>query len=212
VLSSIKEFKKMDNPHKITEDFERAIAEYCGSPFAVSCTSCTSGILIALMWFKKNNNKIDTISMPKHSYVGVPASIKNAGFNVAFRDEEWSGEYQLGPLPLYDSARRTRRGMYMKGKVQVLSMHWSKILSVQQGGVILLDDPDAYEWMKKCRFDGRTAGVPVDDDEIIFPSVHSYLSPEVSAAALMRVSLLNDYNDDLPWDKYPDLSELGVFK
>lgn len=204
----------MCDPHQATKDFEKAIAEYCGAPYAVATTSCTMGILLACAWLKHSLKLGEgyTICMPKHSYVGVPMSIKHAGFEVEFYDHKWSGEYQLAPLPLWDSARRTRRGMYRASQMQVISLHWGKILGVQQGGVILLDDRDAVEWLKRARFDGRREGVSPDEDTFDMLGYHAYLSPEVSASALMRLSMLPDYNEDLPWDNYPDLSKLEIFK
>ena len=150
--------------------------------------------------------------MPKYSYVGIPASIKNAGYGVLFDDVAWQGEYQLLPLPLWDSARRTTSGMYRPGQMQVLSLHWSKILGVQQGGVILHDDPVADVWLRRARFDGRTEGIDPMDDEVQYPSWHAYMSPEIAAEALMRLSILPKHNADLPNSNYPDLSLLRAFQ
>jgi dTDP-4-amino-4,6-dideoxygalactose transaminase len=206
----------MYDPHQVTKDFEAAIAKYCGAPYAVATTSCTMGILLACAYFKQKHHwwQHATITMPTRSYIGVPMSIKHAGFNVEFRDGvvKWSGEYNLFPLPVWDSARRTTSGMYRTGQMQVLSLHWSKVLGVQQGGVILLDDPEAVEWLRRARFDGRREGVPPDEDTFDMIGYHAYMSPEVAASALMRLSLLPKYNEDLPWDNYPDLSKLEIFK
>jgi dTDP-4-amino-4,6-dideoxygalactose transaminase len=204
----------MFNPHQVTKDFEEAIAEYCGAPYAVATTSCTMGLFLACAWVKQKYNHGDDcfVVMPKRSYVGVPMSIKNAGYDVRFRDEEWSGEYMLHPLAIWDSARRTTSGMYRPGQMQVLSLHWSKILGVQQGGVILLDDAEAADWLRRARFDGRREGVPPDEDTFDMIGYHAYMSPEVAASALMRLSLLPEHNEDLPWDDYPDLSKLEIFK
>ncbi len=199
------------NPFDVIRQFEHAIAEYCGSPLAVSCTSCTAGILLACAWFRSQGLS-GQISMPKYSYVGVPMSIKHAGFDVVFRDEDWSGEYQLFPLPLWDSARRTTRDMYRPGQMQVLSLHWSKVLGVQQGGIILLDDPEAADWLRRCRYDGRREGVPPAKDTFDMLGYHFYMSPETAAAALIRLSLLPAFNNDLPEINYPDLSLMKIFQ
>lgn len=200
------------SPFQVVKDFERAIAEYCGAPYAVSCTSCTMGILMACAWINSRAHEHHAISIPRFTYVGVPASIKNAGFEVKFDDREWRGEYQLLPYPIWDSARRTTSRMYRNGQMQVLSLHWSKILGVQQGGVILLDDPIAYDWLIRARFDGRTEGVSASADQVQYPSWHAYMSPEIAAEALMRLSILPRDNADLPNSAYPDLSLLKAFK
>ena len=200
------------SPFQVVKDFEQAIAEYCGAPYAVSCTSCTMGLMLACAWINSRVHDHCAITIPKFTYSGVPASIKNAGFEVQFDDRSWSGEYKLYPYPIWDSARRTTSGMYRTGQMQVLSLHWSKILGVQQGGVILHDDPIADVWLRKARFDGRTEGIDPMDDEVQYPSWHAYMSPEIAAEALMRLSILPKRNADLPNSNYSDLSLQKAFK
>lgn len=38
------------NPHAVTADFEAAVANYCGAPFAVATSSCTMALLLACAW------------------------------------------------------------------------------------------------------------------------------------------------------------------
>jgi hypothetical protein len=143
----------------------------------------------------------------------VPAAILNAGFDqVVFHDDDWQGEYQINPLPVWDSARRFTSGMYRPGAMQCVSFHWSKILGLSQGGAILHDNPEADAWLRRARFDGRTEGVSAKDDQVQYPSWHAYLSPEVSAHGLMKLSLLPKHNADLPRSDYPDLSKLRAFQ
>jgi dTDP-4-amino-4,6-dideoxygalactose transaminase len=202
------------SPYQVVRDFESAIAEYCGAPYAVTTTSCTMALLIACAWWKRILGKgtIDTIEIPRRTYISVPMSIKHAGFKVTFRDEDWCGEYRLFPLSLWDSARRLTSGMYRPGDMQCLSLHWSKILGVQQGGVIIHDDPEADKWLRRARFDGRTEGVAPKDDTFDMLGYHCYMAPETAAAALMRLSLLPPHNPDLSNDQYPDLSEIELFQ
>ena len=214
----------MSNPHQVTRDFEEALCNYTGAPLAVATTSCTQAILMALAYWRHVGIEAlpiddmtaqverEGISMPSLSYVGVPASVLNAGFELTFRDEDWQGEYQFEPLPVWDSARRFTSGMYRPGAMQCVSFHWSKILGLSQGGVILLDDIEAYQWLRRARFDGRTEGVDAKLDQVQYPSWHAYLSPEVSAHGIMKLSLLPKHNADLPRSDYPDLSTMEAFK
>lgn len=201
----------MYNSHDVTRQFEAALCEYTGAPFAVTTTSCCMALTLALAWFKTHGINAPVV-MPKYSYAGVPAAIKNAGIDVEFKDVNWLGEYQLFPYPIYDSARRTTSGMYRPRAIQCLSLHWSKILGLSQGGVILHDNPAADAWLRRARFDGRTEGIDAKDDQVTYPSWHAYLSPEVAAHGLMKLSLLPQHNKDLPNSVYPDLSQLGAFK
>lgn len=203
------------NAHDVTMEFERELCRYTGAPFAVATTSCTVSLLIALAWWKhkrKRWHQTRRVSMPKLSYIGVPASIRNAGLKVTFRDEDWQGEYDITPTWVTDSARRFTSGMYRPGRAQCVSFHWSKILGLSQGGAILHDDEAADAWMRRARFDGRTAGVDAKVDQVQWPSWHAYLSPEVAAHGLMKMSLLPRVNPDLPRSDYPDLSTLEAFK
>jgi dTDP-4-amino-4,6-dideoxygalactose transaminase len=199
------------DPFLVVAQFERAIADYCGAPYAVSTTSCTMGLLLACSWFKAQGWE-GPIRLPKRTYVGVAMSVKHAGFNIDFQDLDWQGEYQLAPLPLYDSARRLRRNMYIPNVMQVLSLHWSKILGVSQGGVILLDDRRAVDWLRRARFDGRRENVAPKNDVFDLLGYHAYMAPETAAAALVRLSLLPDNPPDLANSEYSDLSAAPVFR
>lgn len=232
------------DPFKVVREFEAALCEYTGAPFAVAVNSCTMALLLAVAWHLRPGSKyqnedpieIPKIEIPKRTYCSVPMSIVHGGGWPVFSDEDWRGAYQLKPLPVWDCARRFTSGMY-KGKVPVLappqindgslsivdipmdcsgqmlcvSFHHSKILGDSQGGAILHDDPEADEWLRRARFDGRTEGVAPKDDDIML-GWHVYMSPDVAARLLWKLSKLPLHNEDLPNDDYPDLSLMAVFK
>jgi dTDP-4-amino-4,6-dideoxygalactose transaminase len=194
------------NAFQVVKDFEKAICEYTGAPYCVTTNSCTAALLLACKYLN-----VSEVSIPKFTYVGVPMSIVHAGGTVKFRDENWSGTYQLKPYPIWDSARRFTSNMY-KGGYECVSFHWSKILGIQQGGAILHDDKDADQWFRRARFDGRTEGVAPKDDTFDVLGHHCYLSPEIAAEGLVRLSFLPRHNADLANSDYPDLSKAPVFK
>jgi dTDP-4-amino-4,6-dideoxygalactose transaminase len=212
------------NPHSVTRQLEQAIGAYTGAPYVVTTTSCTQAILMALAWWRTQqpvailpSGKVHRglrplVSMPKLSYVGVPAAVLNAGAFVAFHDEDWQGEYNFGATTVWDSARRFTSGMFRPGAMQCVSFHATKILADTQGGAILLDDPEADRWLRRARFDGRTEGVDPKDDQVQFPSWHAYLSCDVAARLLWKLQGLPRHNPDLPRSDYPDLSTLEAFK
>lgn len=202
----------MTSPHQVTKDFEKAVATYCGSPYAVAVNSCTSALFLCLQWFKSKGMLPEAIEIPKRTYVSVPMQIMHAGAKVVFREEAWTGVYQLAPLPLWDCARRFSTNMYDSGHFLCTSHHWSKTLGVQQGGMILHDDPAADKWLRRARFDGRTEGVAPKNDRFDQPGWHFYMSPEVAAEGLVRLSFLPRVNADLPNDDYPDLSTAPIFR
>lgn len=200
-----------NDPFAIVRGFEMAVSEYTGAPFVISTTSCTMGLLLACAWWRFRHGHC-LVSMPRLSYVGVPASILNAGLSVKFHEEDWQGEYRLLGTDIWDSARRFTHGMYRQGQIQVTSHHWAKILPLGQGGCILLDDQIAAATMRKMRFDGRTEGYPANLDQVFYPSWHAIMTPETAAHGLMKLAVLQKYNADLPRSDYPDLSRLEAFK
>lgn len=197
----------MSNPHQVTKDFEQALCDYTGAKYAVTVNSCTAALLLACAY-----HKVKKVTIPKRTYVSVPQSIIHAGGKVKFEDREWLGTYQLKPYPIWDSARWFSSNMYQQpGQMMCVSFHWSKTLGLQQGGAILHDDPVADEWLRRARFDGRKEGVAPKDDTFDFVGWHCYLSPEISALGLMKLSLLPKDNLPLPNDDYPDLSQFKIF-
>lgn len=209
----------MGNPYDVVRQFETALCDYTGAKYAVTVNSCTMALLLAVAVHFKGGlyngaNKspfLVPVEIPKRTYVSVPMSIIHAGAHPSFRDEEWSGAYQLKPLPIWDSARRFTSGMFAANTMQCVSFHWSKTLGIQQGGAILHDNPYADAWLRRARFDGRREGITPKRDDFDFIGWHCYMSPEVAAEGLMRLSLLPIHNADLPNDDYPDLSMMKIF-
>lgn len=193
------------NAFNIVKEFEDAVAKYTGAPFCVAVNSCTNALLLACKYLQ-----VETVSIPRRTYVGVAQSILNAGGLVVFDDRDWRGSYSLNPYPIRDSARRFTGGMY-GGGFDCVSFHIAKILGIDQGGAILHDDMAADEWFRRARFDGRTEGVKPKDDKFIL-GFHCYLSPTIAAQGLWRMMYLPKHNEDLPNDDYGDLSLQPIFQ
>ena len=211
----------MSNPFQVVKDFEQALAEYTGAPYVVTTTSCTMALLLAVAWhFRENRgrwvlagDRSNEVEIPKRTYVGVPMSIIHAGGRPTFRDEEWVGSYRLRPLPVWDCARIFTSGMWDRpGGMACVSFHWAKTLGIQQGGAILHDSPEADTWLRRARFDGREEGVHPKDQKTWQLGWHAYLSPETAAAGLVRLANLPRHNEPIPWDDYPELDKMEIFK
>lgn len=194
-------------------ELERAVSLYTGAPYVVTVNSCTMALLLAMSWYKQKMG-LSCVNIPRRTYVSVPMSAKHAGLAVRFRDEEWKGFYRLEPAAIWDSARYFSQGMYdqFRGGMVCVSFHVTKVLGDTQGGAILLDNREAYEWLKRMRFDGRTEGVAPKDDQFNELGYHCYMSPDVAARLVHRLAVLPNDNDPLPNDEYPDLSLWGIFK
>jgi dTDP-4-amino-4,6-dideoxygalactose transaminase len=194
------------NQHQVTRDFEATLCEYTGAPYAIAVSSCTMALLLCCAYLR-----VGVVEIPKRTYVGVAQSIINAGGRVRFRDERWSGAYRLEPYPIVDAARRFTSGMYEPGTLMCLSFHISKILGVDQGGAILHDSASRDGELRRMRFDGRAEGVHPKDDQFT-RGYHCYMSPNVAAQALWKLSTLPKHNEDLPNSDYSDLSQSELFR
>lgn len=193
--------------YRVVEAFEHVLASYTGAPFVIAMDSCTAALHLACQYMR-----VGEVEMPKLSYVGVPASILNAGGTVKFRDEDWQGAYRLAPYPIIDAARRFTSEMYIPGTLMCLSFHWTKHLAIGRGGAVLCDDPAAAAWLQRAAFDGRARGTSPNVDKELSRGWHYYMTPNLAAQGLMLMSGMREHNPDLARSDYPDLSTMKAFQ
>lgn len=207
----VKYRKPINNPYKVVKLFEEEVADYTGSPYAVSVDSCTNAIFLVCRYL----NVTDVI-IPSKTYLSVPQSIIHSGGNVIFDKSEetnnWKGIYQLKPYPIYDSAKRFTSNMYIPNSFMCLSFHIKKHLKIGKGGMILTDDKDSVEWFKKARYEGRSEKLYHEDD-IDMLGWNMYMTPQEAAHGL---ALMQNYPLEVPDldenNGYRDLSEFTIFK
>src|SRR5262245_60688533 len=197
------------NPYQVVKDFEQALCDFTGARFAATVDSTTNALLLAVKY------KVITEPCPKpivicpaHTYIGVPLSIYHSGAQVHFNDWEWTGEYGLGYTNVIDSARSFFRGMYQAASKMAVSFHWTKPLGIGRVGAILHDNPEFDDWVRKMRFDGRTEGKSPFNESVIVAGYHFYMTPELAAAGLIRLSSIGDGKREGSWKDYPDLSKM----
>jgi perosamine synthetase len=162
--------------------FEREIAAYCGSKYAVATDSCTNSIFLCLKYL----NSPREVIIPARTYVSVPMAVKHAGYSVRFKDIEWVGSYQLENTPIIDSACEFRPNLYTPGMFCCLSFHFKKLLPIGRGGMILTDDPVAVDWLRKARYDGRPSYYYNDilSTDIDILGYHMYMTPEMASRGI----------------------------
>lgn len=204
----------MTNPYGIVDTFEKTIAEYCGSKYAVATESCTAAIFLSLkrMTYKNFGLKFE-ITIPSYTYPGVACSIIHAGHSIKFEDIKWEGEYNLAPMNIWDAALRFKKGMY-HGGFQCLSFHIRKLLPIGRGGMILTNDEKDYEWFKLARFDGRQPIPLQQQKEFTVLGWNFYMPPTDAARGLQLLQALGDKElPDLKVEdqKYCDLSKHEIF-
>jgi hypothetical protein len=78
--------------------------------------------------------------------------------------------------------------------------------------MILTDDAEAADTLRRMRYDGRAPGVSPAEDMFDVPGWHVYMIPEDAARGLMLMANVRDAYEDIPWDNYPDLSRHPLFQ
>jgi dTDP-4-amino-4,6-dideoxygalactose transaminase len=197
------------NPYQCVDEFEKQIAEWAGSKYAVAVESGTAAIFLCCVY---RNVKGKDVEIPKFTYPSVPCSIIHAGGKVKFSDEEWEGLYELKPFEIYDGALRFQAGMY-KGGFHCLSFHTKKLLPIGRGGMILTDSLYAYEWFKRARFDGRRE-VPLQEDTFDMLGWNMYMTPEQALRGIQLFSTIEQKglaDLDSKEQGYPDLSKCKIY-
>lgn len=202
--------------YKITEDFEKALADYTGAPYVVTVDNQSNALFLALMY---ENVKGQEITIPARTYPSVPCEIIHAGAKVKFKPvkgKTLKGAYQLEPTNVWDSALRFTADMYIPGTHMCVSFTGPyKHFKLSKGGAILTDNEEAYFWFKRARYSGRRE-CSYHDDNLDMLGWNFYMMPELAARGLL---LMNQFytskgqpkhNEDLELP-YPDLSKFEVY-
>ena len=202
--------------YKITEDFEKALADYTGAPYVVTVDNQSNALFLALMYEKVAGQEI---IIPARTYPSVPCEIIHAGAKVKFSPVEGKtikGAYQLEPTNVWDSALSFTADMYKKGTHMCISFTGPyKHFKLSKGGAILTDSLDAYHWFKRARYSGRRE-CSYHDDNFDMLGWNFYMMPELATRGMLLMGQF--YNIDgtkkhqgdleLP---YPDLSKFEIY-
>jgi dTDP-4-amino-4,6-dideoxygalactose transaminase len=191
------------NPHFITSEFEKELSRYTGAPFVVCVDNESNALSMCLHYV---GVKDQTIEIPSHTYPSVPSEIILAGGIVKFipSDPILTGEYQLKPTNIWDSALRFTADMFRSGQFQCLSFtgQWKRLKTVK-GGAILTDSKEAYEWFKRYRFSGR-GECSYHEDTFTMCGKNYYMPHVLASIGLMNIQEF--YNLDGSKKHFPDLS------
>jgi hypothetical protein len=197
--------RPLHNPYKIVKMFEEEVARYTGAPYAVAVDSCTNALFLCLKYYQSINIQLPSITIPSKTYLSVPQTILNADFDLILDDSKnnWTGIYQLEPYPIYDAAKRFTSGMYIPGTSICLSFHIKKHLKIGKGGMILTDNIDIVNFLKKARYEGRSEKM-YHEDTIDSAGWNMYMTPQEAAHGL---ALMQNYPMHVP-----DLSENNGYR
>ena len=199
-----------NDPRDVIDIFEKKVAKFAGSKYAVAVDCCSHGLLLCMKYL----NCKDTIIIPKNTYVSTPMQILHAGCKVKFEDLKWSGVYQLKPYPIWDGAVRWTKDMFVGGDaLQVVSFQIKKRIPIGRGGMIMTNSKKAYDWLKYASYDGRDLNMYYADDDFKMVGWHYYMTPEDAARGILLMDQIPDFNQDTGHSNtYSDLSSKKVFK
>ena len=213
--------------YKVTEDFEKALADYTGAKYAVTVDNMSNALFLTLYYENHVNKSIKHgfVYCPKRTYPSVPCEIIHAGLKVEFTEnygclnmEEGTltGAYELGNSNVYDSALSFTADMYLKGTHMCVSFTGPyKHFKLSKGGAILTDNAKAYRWFKRARYSGRRE-CSYHDDNLDMLGWNFYMMPELAARGLLLMNQFyypggaKKHNKDLTLP-YPDLSQFKIY-
>lgn len=192
---------------KPIKDFEKAIAEYFGAPYAVATDCCTHAIELCL---RLKGSK--SISVPKHTYISVPMLSIKLGIELNWKDEQWLDYYYLTE-DVIDAAVLWKERSYIPNTYMCVSFQFKKHLSLGRGGVILLDNKQDALQLKKMSYDGRTPDSPWASQNIDSMGYHYYMTPETANLGLEKLPAAIA-NKPKQWtiEDWPDLTQMEIFK
>jgi dTDP-4-amino-4,6-dideoxygalactose transaminase len=207
--------------YKITEDFEKSLGDYTGSPYVVTVDNQSNALFLSLYYEKnvRKSIKSKSISIPSRTYPSVPCEIIHAGLKVNFEPVEGKtikGAYQLKGSNVWDSALRFTADMYKPGTHMCISFTGPyKHFKLSKGGAILTDSLEAYHWFKRARYSGRRE-CSYHDDNFDMLGWNFYMMPELSTRGMLLMGQFYNmdgtkkHQEDLELP-YPDLSKFEIY-
>ena len=196
-------------------DFENKIAEYFGSPYAISVDCCTHGIELCLRL--SNSGRM---TVPTRTYLSIPFLADKLDIKLHWKDEEWKDYYYINTdvhwkrnYQIIDAAVLWKKNSYMSRTFMCLSFQFQKHLSLGRGGMILTDDKEARDELKKMTYDGRLPNIPWREQNIKSMGYHYYMTPETAINGMKKLpdAIKNKPKQWLISD-YPDLRNMEIFK
>ena len=193
---------------EVVKRFEQEIAAFYGAPYAVAVDCCTHGIELCLRY-----KQTEKMIVPAHTYISIPLLSKKLNIQLEWKEEDWLDFYYIGDTNIIDAAVLWKKDSYIKNTFMCISFQFRKHLSLGRGGVILCDNKQDYNNLKKMAYDGRIPDVPWASQNISMMGYHYYMTPETAEKGLKdlpkaiatspRQWTLNDW---------PDLRKMEIFK
>ena len=193
---------------KVIKKFEEEIANFFGSPYAVAVDCCTHSIELCLRY-----NKVNKFTIPRRTYLSIAFLGDKLNIDWDWKDEKWIDYYYLGGTNIIDAAVLWKSNSYIPNTFMCLSFQFQKHLSLGRGGMILTDDINARNALKRMSYDGRNPEIPWRKQNIDSIGYHYYMTPETAELGLKKLPEAIK-NKPIQWviEDWPDLKEMDIFK
>ena len=192
---------------KSVTELENKVAEFYGAPYAIATDCCTHSMELCLLY--TNETEIDT---PYHTYASVPMLADKLYLKRNWIDLKWEDYYYITPN-IIDAAVLWKKDSYIPETFMCLSFQNQKHLSIGRGGMILTDNKEAANILRKMSYDGRERDIKWAEQDIDIVGYHYYMTPEMADIGLSK---LENAKKSVPikwtWENYPNLKEMSVFK
>jgi dTDP-4-amino-4,6-dideoxygalactose transaminase len=192
----------------IVREFEEKISDFYGATWGIAVDSCTHGVELCLRYIG-----VDKLVIPKRTYLSIPFLANKLNIPLIWKDVNWKDYYEVGDTGVYDAAVLWKKDSYIPNTFMCLSFQFQKHLSLGRGGMILTDNEEAKDELKKMSYDGRLPDVPWKEQDITLFGYHYYMTPETAQLGLDK---LEDAKNTKPrgWvlEDWPDLTKMEIFK
>jgi dTDP-4-amino-4,6-dideoxygalactose transaminase len=189
-------------------ELENKIAKFYGAPHAVAIDCCTHAIELCLRY-----KKVEKFTVPPNTYPSIPNLAKKIGIEFEWEEKDWEDYYYLGGTNIIDAAVLWKENSYIPNSLMCLSFQYQKHLSLGRGGMILTDDEEAKDELKKMSYDGRLPDIPWRDQNISSMGYHYYMTPETASLGLEKLpKAIETKPRDWELEDWPDLRDMELYK
>jgi dTDP-4-amino-4,6-dideoxygalactose transaminase len=193
---------------EIVREFEKAIADFYGAPYAVATDCCTHAVELSLRY-----QNIKSTTCPSQTYLSIPFTLMKLNLEWNFVNQPWRDYYYLGNTNIVDAAVYWKKDGYIPGTYMCLSFQFRKHLNLIRGGAILLDDAVAADQLRRMTTDGRDVSQLWKEQDINTIGYHYYMPIETAKLGLEKLpEAVARPARQWTSNEYPQLTELTVFK
>jgi len=127
-------------------------------------------------------------------------------------DKKWQDYYYLTD-DIVDAAVFWKPNGYVPSTYMCVSFQFRKHLSLGRGGVVLFDNKEDFDVLKRMSYDGRNPDESWSVQNIKTIGYHYYMTPETAELGLKKLPTAIATSPKIwAYTDWPDLTTMDVFK